>query len=326
MTKAQKAVEYRIANKIHIEGMGGWDYLTSDDAGSRLFVSHGMMVNVVDSKTGKLIGTIPDTKGVHGITLAYDLNKGYISCGRDSSVVVFDLQTLKTLTKITVTGRNPDAILYDAFSKKVFVYNGRSSNATVIDAQTDKVVSTIPLDGKPEFSVTDGNGKVYVNIEDKSMINVINATTLNVEQHWTISPGEEPSGLALDNENHRLFSVCDKMMVVLDALTGKVITSLPIGANVDGVAFDPMLKRVYSSNGEGTMTVVLEESKDNYKVVATVSTQKGARTITVDKKTHHLYLPTAEFGDTPQATADNPRPRPMVKPNTFVVLDIEPIE
>jgi YVTN family beta-propeller protein len=197
---------YMIANRFHIEGDGGWDYLAVDESAGRIFVSHGSVVQVVDEMNGKLLGTIPDTKGVHGIAIAPDLKKAYISNGRDSSVTVIDLKSLALISKVSVTGQNPDAILYDQFSHKVFAFNGRTSNATVIDAVTDKTIATIRLDGKPEFSVTDGKGNVYVNIEDKSEISLINSSTLKVEQSWSISPGEEPSGLALDNENHRLFA------------------------------------------------------------------------------------------------------------------------
>jgi DNA-binding beta-propeller fold protein YncE len=318
---------YKIAAKIKVEGEGGWDYLISDDSTNRLFISHGTVVNVVNSTTGQLIGTIPDTKGVHGIALAKDLNKGFISNGKDTSVTIFDLTTLATITKIKVTGKNPDAILYDPFSQKVFVYNGRTSNATVIDAKTNMVAATIELPGKPEFSVTDGKGKVYVNIEDKSKICVINAGTLKVDETWSIGKGDEPSGLALDNKNHRLFTVCDnKLMVILDAQTGKEITSLPIGENVDGATFDPEKERAYSSNGDGTLTVVQGTNGNNYKVLENVITQEGARTITINKKTHHLYLSTAEFGETPAATKENPKPRPSLKPGSFVILDIEPVK
>ena len=323
VAQAQSSSEYKIANRFRVEGNGGWDYLTMQESTGRLFVSHGLEVNVLDVTNGKTIATIPDLKGVHGIALAPDLNRGFITNGRDSSVTVFDLTTYKKLSLIKVTGANPDAILFDSFSGKVFDYNGRSANATVLDASTLKVVATIPLDGKPEFSVNDGKGKVYVNIEDKSEICMINSSTLKVEQCWPISPGEGPSGLALDNETHRLFSVCDKMMVVLDAVTGKVVTTLPIGERVDGVAFDPILKRAYSSNGAGTMTVVQEVDENNFKVLENVITQAGARTIALDKKTHHIYLPTAEFGETPAKTSDNPRPRPAIKPNSFFVLDIK---
>ena len=310
---------YRISNRIHLDGNGGWDYLTVDAANNRLFVSHGNIVQVVDIQKGTLLATIESTKGVHGIALATDLNKGFISCGKDSSVVVFDLTSYKVIERIRVTGANPDAILYDPYKKIVFTFNGRSANTTVLDATTHKVIATIPLDGKPEFSVSDKKGKVYVNNEDKSLVNVINTNTLKVENSWSLAPGEEPSGLALDNETHRLFLVCsNKIMVVMNALTGKVITTLPIGDRCDGVAFDPATKQAFSSNGDGTMTVVQENANDTYTVVENVITQKGARTIAVNPLTHKLYLPTAEF-ETPVGNA-----RPAIKSGTFVILEIEP--
>ena len=314
---------YRAGNKIHVEGDGGWDYLNVDEINGRIFVSHGTVAQAIDIKTGKLAGTLPDTKGIHGIAIANDLNKGFTSNGRDSSVTIFNLKTFEVITKINVTGRNPDAILYDPFSQKVFTFNGGSNNSTVIDAKANKVIGTIPLDGKPEFSVTDLKGKVFVNIEDKSVINVINSTTLKVEQHWPIAPGEEPSGLALDNQTHRLFSVCsNKLMVVTDALSGKIITTLPIGDRCDGVAFDPEKKRAYASNGEGSITVVQEENGNSFKVLETVATQPGAKTIAIDKTTHHLYLTTAEYETAPTAA----NRRPPVKPNSFVILDIETLK
>lgn len=316
---------YQPIRKISVEGDGGWDLLTVDEASGRLFLSHKTVVQVVDVKTGKLTGTIPDTKGVHGITLAADLNKGYISNGKDSSVTIFDLNTLAVLKKIQVTGRNPDAILYDAFTHRVFVYNAATLNATVIDAKTDKIISTIPFIGNPELSVANGKGKVFVNLEDKSKVCVINSTTLKLEETWDIAPGEEPTGIAIDKENDRLFIVCaNKLMVIMDAKTGRVITSVPIGRGVDGAAFDAISKRAYSSNGDGTLTVVQEENPNTFKVLENIVTQKGARTIAIDSKTQHLYLPTAEFGPAPEPTAENPQPRAAVKPGSFVVLDIEP--
>ena len=323
---AQSGSKYKINDRIHLDGDAGWDYLSVDAVTNRLYVSHGNMVQIVDLNTNKIAGTIPDTKGVHGIAIASDLNKGFISDGRDSAVTIFDLTTMKTIEKIKVTGRNPDAILYDTFSHKVFAYNGGSSNATVIDAKTNKVIETIALKGKPEFSVCDNKGLVYVNIEDKNLIAVINSTTLKVEKYFSVSPGDEPSGLALDNENHRLFAVCgNKMMMVLNAETGDVVANLTIGDRVDGVAFDTDLKRAYSSNGDGTMTVVQQENKDKYTVIENTQTQKGARTIAVNSKTHHIYLPCADFGPAPKATTENPHPRPATKPNSFTILDIVPL-
>ncbi len=318
---------YHVINKISVEGDGGWDYLTVDDETGRLFVSHSSMVQVIDVKEKKVIATISDLKGVHGITLAKDLNKGFISNGRDSSVTIFNLETYAVIEKVYVTGRNPDAILYDPFSHRVFTFNGGGKNSTVIDAKTNKVIGTIPLDGKPEFAVTDNKGKIYVNIEDKSVIKEINSQTLKVENEWKIAPGEEPSGLAFDSENKILFSVCDnKMIVVMDASTGKVVTTLPIGERVDGAAYDSELKRAYSSNGDGTLTVVQEKDKNTFTVSENVPTLKGARTITLDKKTHHIFLPTAEYGDAPEPTKENPHPRPSIKPGTFVILEIEPMK
>ena len=314
----QKSV-CRLAATIQLAGDGGWDYLSVDEVNQKLFVSHGTQVNVADLKTGEQIAIIPETNGVHGIAIANDLNKAFISCGKDSSVSVIDLINFKLVAKILGTGKNPDAILYDSFSKKVFTFNGRSSNATVIDAMTYKVITNIPLSGKPEFSQTDGKGKIYVNIEDKSTIAVISSVMLKVEKEWSIAPGEEPSGLALDNVNHRLFSVCsNKMMTISDAIAGKVITTLPIGDGCDGVTFDSITKRIYSSNGEGTMTVVQQISADQYKVLENFPTQQGARTIAVNKTTHHLYLSTGEY-----LPGTGRRP---VKPNSFKVLDIEPIK
>jgi DNA-binding beta-propeller fold protein YncE len=310
---------YRIDRKISLPGEGFWDYITVDEANGRIFQSHNSMAQVVDLKTGQVVGTIPDTKGIHGIAIAYDLNKGFTSNGRDSSVTIFDLKTLAIITKIKVTGQNPDAILYDAFSKRVFTGNGRSKSFTVIDAVNNTVAGTIVLDGKPEAIVTDGKGKIYVNIEDASLIEMINASTMKVEAHWPIAPGEEPSGLALDNDNHRLFSVCgNKLMMVIDAVSGKVITSLPIGDGCDGAAFDPQFKRAYASNGEGTLTVVQVENANSFKVLETVPTQRGARTIALDKTTHHIYLPTAEFEAAPAGSNQ----RPAIKPDTFTILDV----
>jgi len=319
--KAQS--NYKTGTSIHLEGEGGWDYLKVDEVNSRLYVSHGMIANVVDLKTGKSAGTITDTKGIHGIAIANDLNKGYTSNGRDSTVTVFNLKTLEIITIIHKTGRNPDAITYDAFSKKVFTFNGGSANSTVIDATTDKIIGTIALEGKPEFPQVDGKGKLYVNIEDKSLITVINTSTMKVERSWSIAPGEEPSGLALDNQNQLLFSVCgNKLMVVSDIASGKVVTTLPIGSGCDGAAFDAKYKRAYASNGEGTMTVVQEENAKTFKVLETVKTNQGARTITLDNTTHHLYLSTAEY----EAAAPGSTGRPRAKPGSFMILDIETVK
>ena len=319
--------EYSIVNKIQLPGDGGWDYLSVDEAGARLFVSHSSVVVVADLKTNKLAGTINDTPGVHGIALAEDLNKAFISVGRNASVKVINFKTLEVITDVKVTGQNPDAILYDQFSKKVFTFNGGSSNATVLDAVTNAVVGTIPLAGKPEFPASDGKGKIFVNIEDKSLISVIDVKTMTVEKSWPIAPGEGASGLALDNETHRLFAVCgNNLMVVVDATDGHVVTSLPIGGGCDGVKFDQGLKRAYSSNGDGTMTVVQEVNKDSFKVLENVKTMSGSRTLALDNKTHHIYLPSVEYATAAAATADNPRPRRTAVPGSFAILDIAPVK
>ena len=315
--------DYSIVNRIHLPGDGFWDYLTVDEAGSRLFISHGTVVQVVDLKTGQLAGTIEDTPGVHGIALAPDLNKAFISVGSKASVKVINLKTLKTIDDVKVTGENPDAIIYDKYSGKVLTFNGRSANTTILDASTDKVVGTLALAGKPEFPASDGKGKIYVNIEDKSLISVIDINAMKVIASWPIAPGEEASGLVLDKETNRLFAVCsNKLMVVVDALTGRVITSLPIGGGCDGVKFDPSLKRAYASNGEGTITVVQEVDKDHFRVLENIVTAAGARTLAVDTKTHHIYTPTAEFTPPPANAADNAHRRRSLKPGSFYVMDI----
>tara|TARA_R110000868_G_scaffold138960_1_gene353518 strand:+ start:407 stop:1423 length:1017 start_codon:yes stop_codon:yes gene_type:complete len=317
---------HKVSRKINIPGNDGWDYLTVDEINQHLFVSHGNVVNVIDLKSNALITTIPDTKGVHGIAIANDLNKAFISNGKDNSVSVIDLKTFKLIQKVAIEGKNPDAILYDAFSKKVFTYNGKSNDATVLDAITNKELKTIPFGGKPEFSVTNNKGLIYVNIEDKNEIKTIDAIKLEVTATWSIAPGDEPSGLAIDLETNRLFSVCgNNLMVVVNALNGKIIKTLPIGEGCDGVAFNPQSKLIFSSNGEGTITVVREKNAANFSVLETVKTQKGARTIALNKRTNQLYLSAANFGKKPEPTAENPNPWPSIAPNSFVVLVVSKI-
>ncbi|MFV7234858.1 YncE family protein [Flavobacterium sp. ZB4R12] len=315
---------YKLAKKINITGNEGWDYLAVDEVNQHLFVSHGSVVNVVDLKSNKTIATIPDTKGVHGIAIANDLNKVFITNGKDNLVSVVNLKTFELIDKVSIEGQKPDAILYEKFSQKVFTYNAKNNDATVIDAITNKVVKTIPLGGQPEFSVTNAKGLIYVNIEDKNEIKTINASTLEVINTWSIAPGDEPSGLAIDLETNRLFSVCgNNLMIVVDASNGKIIKTLPIGGGCDGVVFDAKKKLIFSSNGEGTITVVKEENANTFSVLETVKTQKGARTIALNKTTHQLYLPTADFGIKPEPTKDNPKPRTSLMPNSFVVLVVE---
>ena len=320
---AQSSSGYHVVKKIAVGGEGGWDYITFDARSHRLFASHGTKVEVISTDSDKVIGEIPKTEGVHGIAVANEFGRCFISNGRASTVSIVDLKTLKLIDTVAV-GKNPDAILYDPFSKRVFVFNGRSNDATILDAKKGTVLSTLPLDGKPEFSVTDGKGHVYVNIEDKSEIVAIDAKEMKILSRWPIKPGEEPSGLAIDVKNNRLFSVCsNKLMVILDSDKGTVIASLPIGDRTDGCAFDWQKGLMFSANGEGTMTVVREDSPSKFSVLETVKTQIGGRTITVDPATHTVYIPTAEFGPAPAPTPERPRPRPAILPNTFCILKIQ---
>ena len=321
---AQKGPGYHIVRKTLVGGGGGWDYSYVDASARRLYVSHSTKVVVLDADEVSVIGEIPNTEGVHGIAVAPEFNQGFTSNGRTSTVTIFDLKTLNTIKEVPVTGKNPDAILYDAFSKHLFTFNGRSADASVLDASSGDTLATIPLGGKPEFAVTDLNGHIYVNIEDKSEIATIETKTNTVLTRWSIAPGEEPSGLAFDAEHRRLFSVCDnKLMTVSDPDKGSVVTTVPIGNGPDACKFDPETQLVFSSNGEGTVTVIHEDSPDKYSVVETVTTQRGARTISLDARTHALFLTTAEFGETPKPTAEHPRPRPRMIPNTFVVLQLQ---
>lgn len=312
---------YHVAKTLKLGGDGGWDYLTADAKGRRVYISRGTHVMVVDADTGAVVGDIPNTNGVHGIAIAAEMDKGFISDGRDNTVTIFDVTTLKTLGTAP-TGKNPDAIIYDPASKRVFTFNGNSKDATAVDAKTATVAGTIALGGKPEFAVADGTGHVFVNIEDTSEIVQFDSNKLTVENRWKIAPGEEPSGLAMDLKHRRLFSVCsNKLMVVVDANNGKVITTLPIGAGTDAAGFDPETGFAFSSNGgDGTLTVVHEDSPDKFTVVENVPTLRRARTMALDTRTHQVYTVTAEFGQAPAPTTEQPRPRPPMVPGSFTLL------
>lgn len=312
---------YKVTKKLELGGEGSWDYLIYDAAGKRLFISRGTHVMVVDAASGKVTGDIPDTPGVHGIALAYDLGRGFTSNGRENTVSIFDLTTLKVSSKVK-TGENPDAILYDAVSKRVFTFNGRSKDATVIDAANGTVLATIPLGGKPEFAVADGKGMVYVNNEDTAEVMAIDAAKASVTARWKMEGCEGPSGLAMDTKNRRLFAGCDnKVMAVVNADTGKMVATLAIGEGVDACAFDPGTGYAFSSNGgDGNLTIVHQDSPDKYTVVENVPTQKGARTMALDAGSHTAYVVTASFGPKPEPTKDTPRPRAPMLPNSFVLL------
>jgi len=307
------ATGYHVLSDIQIAGEGGWDYLTVDSAARRLYVSHATHVVVVDLDANKIVGDIPDTPGVHGIAIAPELNKGFVSNGRGNNVTIFDLKTLKTIGT-AATGENPDSIRYDAVSGRVFAFNGRSKSASAIDAKTGTVTATIPLPGKPEFSVADGKGHVYVNIEDTNEIVDIDAAKASVAKKYSLSPCDGPSGLAIDVKARRLFSVCsNRVMAISDPDAGKVIATPAIGAGSDGAAYDSGTGFAFSSNGDGTLTVV-QQSGGKWDVAENIATERGARTIAIDEKTHKVYLPTAK---TAPSTGGG---RASFLPNTFKVL------
>jgi YVTN family beta-propeller protein len=306
----------KLVQTFHIASAGGWDYLAVNS--NKLYVSHGLQVNILDKSSGDSIGVIAHTDGVHGIAFVNSINKGFTSNGRLNNVSVFDLATDSVTSQIS-TGKNPDAILYDHFSKNIYTCNGGSNDVTVIDPVTKKVIATIPVGGKPETAVSNGKGTLYVNIEDKNEVVKINTTTYKVENHWTLKTGEGPTGLAFDSISNRLFSACDNnLLIVLDAASGKVVAKVPIGEGCDGDVFDPASKTIYTSNGEGTMTVINEVGADNYKVAETVKTKRGARTITMDYATKLIYLPTADFEEKKPTDPENQRPKMIA--GTFQVL------
>jgi DNA-binding beta-propeller fold protein YncE len=311
---------YHVVRRLPLGGDGGWDYLTVDSAARRLYVSRSTRVMVVDLETGKLAGEIPDALGVHGIALAPELNRGFTSNGRANTATIFDLKTLQALGQVK-TGANPDAILYDPATKRVFTFNGRSHDATAFDAASGEIAGTIPLGGKPEFAAADGSGRIYVNIEDTSELVEIDSRKLAVTRRSPLKPCEEPSGLAFDREHRRVFSGCaNRTMTVVDADTGAVIATVPIGQGVDGNGFDSGRQLAFSSNGEGTLTVVRELSPSRFEVAETVPTEPGARTMAIDPQTHDIYLPTARFGPAPAPTQDVPHPRRTIVDGSFVVL------
>lgn len=315
---------YHITHQVALPGDEGWDYLTFDQAGHRLFVSHGSRVLVLDADKLTVSGEIPDTPGVHGIALAADLNRGFVSAGRAGTVVVFDLKTLARLKAIKVTGENPDSIIYDPATHRVFTFNGRGRNVTAIDARTDEVVGTVDVDAKPEFAVTDGKGRVYVNLEDKNSLAVLDPQKVAVLSRWPLAGCEEPSGLALDAAHGRLLPVCgNKVMAVVDAASGKMLGTAPIGAGVDAAAFDPGTGRAFASCGEGVLTVVQIGSGGRPEVVQSAATQRGARTMALDLETHRVFLVTADFAPPPPASASQPHPRPSIVPGSVRLLVLE---
>jgi hypothetical protein len=316
---AHAASGYHVIKKLPLGGEGGWDALIVDSASHRLYVSRSTHVMVIDTVTDNVIGDIPDTPGVHGIALAPELSRGFTSNGKSNTASIFDIKTLKLIGQVK-TGENPDIILYEPSSQRVFTFNGKSKDATVFEAASGKVLGTIALGGKPEFATTNNKGKVFVNIEDTSEVVELDSKKLTVVKRHSLSPCEEPTGMAIDIEQHRLFSGChNKLMTVLDVNSWKVITTVPIGAGVDGSVYDAETGLAFSSNGEGTLTVVRESAPGKFKT-ETIPTQRSARTMALDSKTHKIYLPVAEFGPAPAPTPEVPKPRPVMIKDSFAVL------
>ena len=312
---ATGASGYKVIKTVPISGEGGWDYVYVDSDARRVYVSHATQVVVLDADSYEVVGSIPDTQGVHGIAIAPELGRGFTSNGRSNDVTIFDLKTLKTIGTVK-TDANPDAIVYDSVSKRVFTFNGRGKNTTAINAADGTVAGTLALGGKPEFAVADGKGSIFVNNEDTSELIQIDSQKITEMHRWPLAPCKSPSGLAIDRKSRRLFAVCDeKVMAVVNADTGKVVAAPTIGEGVDASAFEPDTQLAFASNGEGTLTVIHEDSPDKYTVVENVPTKRSARTMGLDLKTHNIFLPAADFD--PPAPGER---RGKMKPGSFVLL------
>jgi YVTN family beta-propeller protein len=314
-TIAQATTGMHVINTFHIASPGGWDYIEVGPVNNWLYISHGTQVNVLNRKTGDSVGVIENTTGVHGIAFDVANKKGFTSNGRINTVTVFDMNTNQVLAQVT-TGQNPDAIFYEPYSKKIITCNGRSKNLSIIDPAKNTVIDSVDVGGKPETAVSDEAGKIFVNIEDKNEIVEIDAKTFKVLNHWSIAPADGPTGLAYDKVTKRLFAGCDKTLVVMDATSGKVIATPVIGGGCDGVVFDPGTKNIFTSNGEGTVTVIHEDAADKFTVVENIPTKRGARTLALDKISHQLFLPTADF----EQADPNQKGRPKMIPGTFQVI------
>ena len=314
---------FHLIKKSVVGGEGGWDYLMVDSENRRLYLSHSTQVDVLNVDSHERIGVITNLQGVHGIVVVPKSGRGITTNGRSNTATIFDLKTLLPVMEVP-TGKNPDAALYDNFSDRVFIFNHSGGSATALDIVSGKVLGTVDLGGTGvEAGVSDEKGTIFVNLEDNHEVVSFDAKSLVVKAHWKLTPGEEPTGLAIDRKNHRLFAAChNERMIVLNSDDGKIVAQVPIGKRVDGAVFDPACRCAISSNGEGTITVVQEISPDEFKVAETVKTEPGARTITLDPKTHHIFLSTAQYGPAPAATTENPNPRPSIVPGTFMVLEL----
>ena len=318
-------IRYHFRKEIPVAGDEGWDCLSVDEGARRLYVTHATKIVVIDLDKNEVVGDINDTPGVHGFAIAHDLGRGFSSNGKENKAAIVDLKTLKTISKVD-TGENPDLIIFEPRQHEVYVFNGRGKSATVFEAGSGKIVATIPLSGKPEFAVSDpAAGRVYCNIEDKSEVAVIDVKAHAVVNNWPVAPGEEPSGMAIDLDHHRLFLGCgNKLMLMMDSSNGKILGSVPIGEHVDGNAFDPQTQLAFASCGDGTVTIAKEETPEKLAVTQILETEKGARTMALDPKTHRIYLASAKFEPLPEQTPGAPRRRPKIIPNTFKVLVYEP--
>lgn len=323
---APQAPNYHVVRTVHLGGPGRWDYLTVDPNAHRIYISRSTHVMVLDERSLKVIGDIPNTKGVHGIALAPELGKGFTSDGGAAMVTVFDIKTLKPLSTIKTTGKDPDSILYDPETKRVFTMNGDSDNSTAIDARTGKVVGTVALGGSPETPVLDGKGNVFVNISNKNSLLEFNARTLHVEHIWSVAPCVRPAGIAMDTATRRIFIGCSdsNSMTIVNADTGKVITVIPIKKDTDASRFDPATRLAFASCQHGWLSIIHEDSPNHFHLVANVKTKDGARTMGIDLKTHHVFVVTSDLKPAPPPTKQNPEPFPIIVPGTFVILELAP--
>ncbi len=316
--------DYHFMKKTVVGGEGGWDFITADPINERLYIAHGAQVDLYDLEHDSIVGHIPHTEGVHGIAIADRDQHAFISCGKSNTVLMVDMRTGDTMKRIPV-GEKPDAIIYDLATKHIFVMNAKSNDITLLESVSGDVVTTIKLTSNPEFAVSDESGHVYVNLEDAGKVVKINANFNTVEKVWSIGAGKGPTGIAMDRGSNRLFIGCaNEMMLVMNADNGKILKQIKIGKGCDFVAFDPFTKYAFASCGDGTTTIVHEVTPKDFKVVQSLATQRGARTMALDPRSHFIYLPTAEFGPTPAATKENTNPRPSIIPGSFTILKYGP--